>query len=108
NPRNIRCRFIGKRRRRVSDAWTADRRWVEYESERLVPGADDAERRRGRFDIGDARARRDKAQIGVANGCRRRGADAAGGIDDRQRYAALVQRLQPLFDLASAVNGLYQ
>jgi hypothetical protein len=50
-----RC-LIAKRRRRVVDALAADRRLVEDESERLMPGADGAERWRGGFDIGNARA----------------------------------------------------
>ena len=52
----------------MGEALTADRRLVEDEGERLVPGADDAERRCRGFDVGDARARGDQAQIGIADG----------------------------------------
>jgi hypothetical protein len=44
-----------------------DRGLVQDVGERLAPGPDDAERGCGRFDVGDARARRNQAQIGMAN-----------------------------------------
>ena len=83
-----------------------DRGLVQDVGERLVPGPDDAERRGGRFDVGDARARRNQAEVGMANRRIRRGADAAGGIDDRQRHAVTIERLQALFDVAGCVDRL--
>ena len=57
-----------------------DRGLVQDIGERLAPGPDDAERRGGRLDIGDARARRDQAEVGITN--RRNGR----GADRRRRY----------------------
>jgi hypothetical protein len=42
----------------------------------------------------------------VANRCRGRGVDAAGGVDDGNRDTAAVQGVQPLLDLAGVVNRL--
>jgi len=71
-----------------------------------VPGARHAQRRCGGLDVGDARTRRDQAQIGMADRGRSGRADAAGCIDDRQRHAVAVKRLQALFDVAGRVNRL--
>ena len=98
--------FVAKRVRCFADAVAAKRRLVEDKRERFPPGADDMKRRCGGFDIGDARARRDQAQIGIANRLGGGGGDAARGVDDRQRYATAFQRLQPLLDLAAIVNRL--
>src|ERR1700746_3805806 len=70
--------------------------------------ADGMKRGCGRFDIGDARARRDQAQVSIANGYPWRRADTAGGVDNGQRHAAAVQRLQSLINLARAVDRLDQ
>ena len=88
------------------EALAADRRLVQDIGERLVPGAGEAERRCGGLDVGNARARRDQAQIGIANGRGRRGADAGRCVDDDKRHAVAVQRLQPLLDVAGHVNRL--
>src|ERR1044072_7844990 len=69
-----------------------DRGLVHDVGERLLPGPDDTERRSGRFDVGDARARRNQAEVGVANRRNGRGADAGGGIDERQGPAPANER----------------
>jgi hypothetical protein len=98
--------FAGKRRRCVVDALAAGRRLVEDEGKRFLPGSGEMKRRCGCFDVGEAGPRRNDAQIAVADRRRGCGADAAGAVDDRQRHAAALDRLQAVFDIVGAVNGL--
>ena len=90
----------------LSETRAPNRGLVQDIGERLAPGPDDAERRGGRLDIGDARARRNQAEVGITNRRIGRGADPAGGIHDRHRHALAVERLQALFDLPGGVNRL--
>ena len=83
-----------------------DRGLVQDIGERLVPGADDAQRRCGRLDVGDARPGRNQAEVGMADGRIGRGGFAAGGIDDRHRDAVARQQSQALFELAGVIDRL--
>ena len=88
----------------VGDALAADRRLVEDNRKWLFPGARGLQGRCGRFDIGDGRTGWDQAQIGVANGRSRCGADTAGGVNDRECHAAAAERLQPPLKITGYID----
>jgi hypothetical protein len=60
----------------------------------------------GRLDVGDGRAGRDQAEIGMADRGGGRGAEAGGGVDDGKLQAALGQHLQARFEIRGIIDRL--